>query len=225
MTRQKSLKTRVRARMGKTGESYTAARRHTLGKTAAPAHGTAATQVRAQQVDDDAVRQRTGRDRDEWFSVLDQWGATQRTHTEIARWLRQEHQVGNWWAQTVTVAYEQARGMRVPGQKSDGTFSAGGSKTVAVPVDRLYEAFADASVRERWLPGVKLTVTTAVAPKSFRAGWEEGPTRIAVGFVEKGDAKAMVGLRHERLADADEAARMKAFWHDSLAALPQLLEG
>lgn len=227
MTRQKSLKTQVRARMAKTGESYTTARRQFLGKAAAsmPEKGATADAIKAQQVDDASVRERTGRGWDEWFSVLDEWGATRRTHAEIARWLTEEHQVGSWWAQNVTVTYEQARGMRAPGQKSDGFFSAGGSKTVAVSADRLYEAFADAALRERWLPGVELKVSTDIAPKSFRAGWEDGPTRIAVGFVAKGDAKAMVGLQHEKLADAYEAARMKAYWRDHLAALKQLLEG
>jgi hypothetical protein len=48
--------------------------------------------------------------------------------------------------------------------------------------------------QSRWLPGVDLTVHTATAPKSFRADWTDGSTRIAVGFVAKGDAKAQVAV-------------------------------
>jgi hypothetical protein len=33
-----------------------------------------------------------------------------------------------------------------------------------------------------------------------------------------------VALEHERLADADEAERMKAFWRERVAALKELLE-
>ena len=36
------------------------------------------------------------------------------------------------------------------------------SKTVAVPVDRLYEAFADPALRERWLPGTSVEVRSAI---------------------------------------------------------------
>ncbi len=216
MTRQKSFKTRVRDRAAKTGESYTTARRRLLEK---------ATPVRAQSIPDAGVRERTGRGWEEWFALLDAWGATARTHTEIARWLGQEHAVASWWAQNVAVTYEQARGMREPGQGSDGYFSATGSKTVAVSAERLFEAFADESLRSQWLPGVTLRVRTATAPRSFRADWEDGSSRIAVGFTAKGEAKAQVAVGHERLTNAEDAARMKAFWRERLTALKELLEG
>ncbi|MCP3820611.1 DUF4287 domain-containing protein [Streptomyces sp. A3M-1-3] len=226
MTRQKSFKTRVRTRMDKTGESYTTARRQLLDKAGTEPEQTAAAAagVRALQLPEAAVRERTGRGGEEWFALLDAWGGTGHTHTEIARRLVEEHGVDGWWAQSITVAYEQARGMRAPGQKSDGYFSAGASKTVAVPVDRLFEAFADTSLRERWLPGARIKVRTASAPKSFRADWEDGSTRLVVGFTAKDEAKAVVGVAHERLTDADAAARMKAYWRERLAALKELLE-
>ncbi|MGV9774971.1 hypothetical protein [Streptosporangium sp. NPDC003464] len=227
MTSRKSLKSRVRARMDKTGESYTTALRRILEKAGhpqvSPPTGRPAGAIGTSKVSDLTVRERTGRGWDGWFTLLDTWGATGRTHTEIARWLVQEHQVDNWSAQNITVVYEQERGMRAPGQNSAGYYSATGSKTIAVPVDRLYEAFADAAERERWLPG-ELRVRTATAPKSFRADWQDGSTRIAVGFVAKGDAKAQVALIHEKLADAETAARMKVFWRERLAALKTLLE-
>lgn len=226
MTRQKSFKTRVRARMGKSGESYTTARRQLLRKTppSAPEAAAEPDGVKAMQHSDAVVRERTGRGWDEWFSLLDEWGATGRTHTEIARWLVSEHGVDGWWAQSVTVSYEQARGMRAPGQKSDGFFSAGASKTVSVPVGRLFAAFADEGLREQWLPGATLTVRSASEPKSFRADWDVDATRVVVGFVAKGDAKAVVGVSHEKLPDADSAARMKAYWREHLAAMKELLE-
>jgi hypothetical protein len=101
---------------------------------------------------DEVIRPNTGRTWDDWFALLDAWGAAERPHAEIARWVVEEHGVGGWWAQGVTVAYEQARGLRAPGQRRGGLFEVNASKTVAVPVDRLYEAFADPALRERWLP-------------------------------------------------------------------------
>ncbi|WP_353987473.1 DUF4287 domain-containing protein [Ruicaihuangia caeni] len=81
-------------------------------------------------VGDDAMHQATGRHPDEWFSDLDAAGATNWTHSEIARWLVDHHGVDGWWSQSITVRYEQARGMRLPGQQGDGTFSVSKSKTV-----------------------------------------------------------------------------------------------
>lgn len=225
MTTQRSFKARVRARMGRTGESYTTARRQLLTKVeparaAAPATEAAMTR----KVSDSSLRDRTGRGWEQWFELLDAWGATEHTHTEIARWLGAEHQVDNWSAQTVAVGYEQARGMRVLGQQSNGSFAASVTRTVTVPVGRLFEAFADESLRDRWLPDGRLRVRTATAPRSFRADWADGTTRIAVGFTPKGDTKAEVAVLHERLTDGNAVAGMKAYWRERLTALKQLLE-
>ncbi|QEE61974.1 DUF4287 domain-containing protein [Salinibacterium sp. dk2585] len=76
------------------------------------------------------MRAATGKTRNEWFALLDAENAATWSHAEIADWLHREHGVGQWWTQGVTVAYEQARGIRIPGQQSDGTFAAGSSKTV-----------------------------------------------------------------------------------------------
>ncbi|WP_235999048.1 hypothetical protein [Qaidamihabitans albus] len=224
MTRQKSFKTRVRTRADKTGESYTTARRRILEKSDTAPQSAPPVAVQPQRGSEAALRERTGRGWDEWFALLDTWNATEHTHTEIARHLVEEHGVDGWWAQSVTVGYEQARGMRAPGQKSDGYFGISRSKTVAVPVERLFTAFTDSRLLERWLPGVTLNVRTATAPKSFRADWVDGSTRIVVGFIPKGDAKAVVALQHEKLTDAQEAARMKTFWGERLAALKEALE-
>jgi hypothetical protein len=91
VTVKKSLKRRVRARMSKTGERYAAARRPLIAKptpspeTAAPSPApdpaSAPTFAAPLGMSDDAVRRRTGKTWDEWFSILDSWGAADRTHT------------------------------------------------------------------------------------------------------------------------------------------------
>ena len=129
-----------------------------------------------------------------------------------------------WYAQAITVGYERARGLRAPGEQADG-FAVGASKTVAVPVARLFDAFEDASVRERWLPGADMRVRTATAHRSARYDWEDGSTRVIVGFEDAGEAKSRVALSHERLPDADTAEEMKAWWRERLVALKSQLEG
>ena len=70
----------------------------------------------AEGVGDDAVREATGKGREEWFALLDDAGAAEWKHQAIATWLVREQHVDPWWSQGVTVAYEQARGIRLPGQ-------------------------------------------------------------------------------------------------------------
>lgn len=226
MTRQKSFKERIRARMDKTGESYTTARRQLIEKAESEARRARGPQTIAPtRKSDESVLERTGRTWDEWFALLDEWDATARTHTEIARWLVDEHGVAGWWAQTVTVTYEQERGMRAPGQRSDGSYGVSASKTIEAPVDALYEAFADEELRGRWLGDYEIDITTAHPAKTMRAAWEEGTTRLAIAFIPKGDSKSQVALEHEKIKDAAEANEMKAFWKERLGALKKVLEG
>jgi hypothetical protein len=219
VTRQNSFKRLVRARMEKTGQSYMVARAAVLA-----AEEGKASEAPALMMSDEAIRRRTGRGWEQWFGLLDEWGAHERPHKEIARWLREQQGVDGWGAQSVTVSYERARGLRAVGERPEG-FSATSQKTVAAPVERLYDAFVDESLRERWLPAAELRERTATRPKSARFDWGDGKTRVVVGFTAKGDAKSTVALEHERLPDADEAARMKAFWRERLAALAAQLEG
>jgi hypothetical protein len=175
---------------------------------------------------DEAIRQRTGRGWEEWFDLLDDWGAAERPHREIARWVAEQQGIEPlaWNAQAVAGSYERARGLRAVGEHADG-FAITASKTVGVPVGRLYDAFADEAWRERWLPGARLHPRTATKPRSARFDWGDGDTRVNVAFVAKGAAKSTVAVEHARLSDAEEAERMKVWWRERLAALKPLLEG
>ena len=216
MTTQQSFKRRVRTRMEKTGESYTAARAQLLPDPE-PEY--------EPRIADGKVEAATGRIWRDWFDLLDEWGAIDREHPEIAAWLNTEHGVPGWWAQNVTVEYEKARGLRPIGGDRDGTYNVSASKTVAVPVERLFEAWRDPEQRERWLGDVDLRERTSLPHRTARYDWEDGSTRVIVGFAAKGESKSNVALSHERLPDADEAARFKAFWRERMAALKAQLEG
>jgi hypothetical protein len=220
MTTQRSFKRLVRARMAKTGESYSAARAMLLAGEQQPSSNGDAP---ALTMSDDAIRARTGRGWEELFALLDDWGATERTHTEIARRLREEHGIGGWDSQAVTVSYERARGMRAVGEHDDG-FAITASKTVAVPVKALFEAFRDADARRRWLPDGELRERTALPHRSIRYDWDDGSTRVNVFFDAKGDAKSTASVSHERLPNSDEAQRMKAYWRERVTALKEELE-
>ena len=221
MTRQKSFKRLVRTRMEKTGESYTAARAMLLS-----AEETKGTAKPVLATSDETIQRRTGRGWEEWFEVLDEWGAPDRTHRETARWVAelQEIEPLAWNAQAVVSSYERARGLRAVGEHPEG-FAVTVSRTIAVPAGRLYEAFVEESVRERWLPGARMRERIATKPKSARFDWGDGSSRVNVTFLEKGEAKSTVALEHSRLADSKDRERMKAWWRERLTALRSGLEG
>ncbi len=220
MTEHKSFKRLVRFRMEKTGESYTAARAMLL--RAEPSNGTGAPTLKTT---DERIRERTGRGWEEWFAVLDDWGAAGRSHREIARWLAEQMDIHPlaWNAQAITASYELTRGLREVGEKDDG-FAITASKTVAVPVERLYEAVVSEEARTAWLPDARLRVRTATRPKSARFDWADGPTRVHVTFLARYETKSTIAVEHRRLADAREAERMKTYWRERLATLKSTLE-
>jgi len=223
VTEGKTFKRRVRERMSKTGESYTAARSQVAQKR--DRNRAARTRLAAvdDRVPDAALERATGKKWDEWFSILDQWGAGDKKHGEIARFLSEEHDVDGWWAQSVTVGYERARGMRLKYQRPDG-FAVSASKTVAVPIEVLFDAFVKDVERRKWLAEGTMSLRTSQPGRTARFDWEDGSTRVNVGFSDKGESKSTVGLSHERLADAGEAETMKAMWKERLAELKSLLE-
>lgn len=230
MPKDKDLKRIVRSRMQKTGESYTAARARILAKTPPPADPGSAEAPAAGSEDhgavagmsDDAVRAKTGRDWAEWVAVLDAVDAVSRPHREIARHLAEEHGVAAWWSQMVTVGYERIRGLRDVGQRRDGGYEINKSKTVPVPVARLYRALDDPAEREHWLPGVELTVRTAIAGKSMRITWEDG-TWVDAYFTAEGDHKSRLAIQHRKLATREDADRRRSFWSERLARLAEIL--
>ena len=176
----------------------------------------------AERMSDAAVQAKTGKMWNEWFAILDSAGARSMDHKEIVA-LLDGHGVGPWWRQMVTVTYEQARGMRAKHQTPSG-YTVNASRTLAVPVDRLFEAWSDEALRRRWLPDAELTIRKATPGKSLRISWGDG-TNVDVGFLSKGESKAQVAVEHAKLPDAEAVGRAKELWKQALDRLRDLLKG
>jgi hypothetical protein len=243
---QKVFKQRVRARMTKTGESYTAARRQLLRKAAdaepgppidamtattpppaaAEPHDAAITPTAvpadAPLVADGAMIRATGKGHAEWFAILDAWGATDHTHTEIARWLSETQGTPGWWIQNITVSYERARGMRARHQMANG-FSISVTRTVDVGPDVVLTAFTDDAIRATWLSAPMRRRPTR-ARNVARFDWEEPPSRVVVSVAPKGDHRTTITVGHEQLPDAEAGEQFKVRWREWLGALKAVLE-
>lgn len=181
-----------------------------MAKTKSESHG---------GISSEAVHAKTGRTWAEWIAALDKAGASKWPHKKIAKYVHDEFGCPGWWSQMVTVGYEQAKGLRVKHQTATG-FAASASKTVAVPLARLYKAWADPKIRDRWLTGAKKMVVTKATPnKSIRIRWTDGKTLVAVGFFPKGAAKSQVAIEHAKLGSAKDVELMKKCWKGALAKM------
>jgi hypothetical protein len=234
MPRQKDLKRLVRARMEKTGEAYTAARAQVVRKPRTPKPSEAAAPPETithpapkdyaalAGMNDAVIKAKTGCTWERWVKTLDHYGASERSHREIARLVKEKFDTPSWWTQTVTVGYERIKGLRARGQQRNGTFAMTRSRTFPVDVTTLFEAWADAQRRKRWL-GETVKVRTATAPKSMRLQMADGAI-VAVGFYAKGEDKSSVQLEQARLPDRETAEALKQRWSERLDALREELE-
>ena len=98
-----------------------------------------ATSKRLRPTNIEPIEKATNRTWTQWMAYMESIGAKDLNHTQIAQRVVTELEglepaVDNpaWWAQGITVAYEQQSGRRLPGQLADGTFQMSVSKTVGL---------------------------------------------------------------------------------------------
>ena len=227
MTTDKDFKRLVRARMQKTGESYTAARSHFAARQSPAKPAKSATvaidYARLAGRSDEIVKARTGCTWERWVKALDQVRAYEWTHRDIARYVSEKYRIEGWWAQSVTVGYERIKGLRAIGQRRSGAWEASKSRTFAAPLEAIFRAFHDSRRRSRWMTGADPTVRGATPGKSMRLTWPDGSSVIIL-FAAKGATKSQVAIQHEKLPDQAAAVQMKAYWAERLEALGHMVE-
>jgi hypothetical protein len=125
------------------------------------------TQGTGPTIGDDAVLARTGKAWAGWFRVLDRAGAKRMDHKQIVAHLRAHDDLSPWWQQSVTVAYEQARGLRAVHEKPGG-YEIGRSKTIAASLEQTFKAWSQLRTRRRWLQD----------PEFMKAYWGRNLARL-----------------------------------------------
>ena len=65
-----------------------------------------------QRITEKTVKAKTGKIWEEWFTILDSWGAKEKGHAQNVKHLREHYELSPWWAQAVTIRYEWKRGLR-----------------------------------------------------------------------------------------------------------------
>ena len=198
------------------------------------------------KISDAAVRKATGKSWDEWFVLLDSEGADALPHKQIARLLYDKGNIeSSWWCQTVTVAYEHARGKRVFGETESVGFEIGVQKTLPLTPAQAWDLLTQPAGRALWLGAVpclhwqkhgayKTAEGTRGEIRSFTPGrhlrltWQplhfSTPSTLQVSLIPSG-TKTSLRFHQEKLPSAEAREQMRAHWRDVLQKLAELAKG
>jgi hypothetical protein len=165
----------------------------------------------------DKYKEPTGRDWAEWLALAKKEKLADLPHGEIAvRFGRAG--VPDWWAQNLTVAFEQHIGRRIPGQVGD-SFRTQVNRTIAGEREDVAARWARLHAKTKQIGGVVIdgAPTTSDTPKRsyWRINLADG-SKVQVAFEPKPGAKTMINATVEKLDSADAIETAKAVWKDLL---------
>jgi hypothetical protein len=172
-----------------------------------------------------SIEAATKRSWDEWVAYLEHAGAAALPHPEIATLVHAElkGKVDNpgWWAQSITVAYEQHIGRREPGQQNDGSYEVSVTKTLPGTKEDVYMLWVEAHGEAKDFNGFAvLGPRTSVTPvrNYWRCDLDDGSS-VAVATEQKAPGKAMISITHTKLTSADTKDKWRVYWKELLAKL------
>lgn len=172
-----------------------------------------------------AIERATGKPWAEWVALFESHSAASLSHAEIAKIARAEtpqtlHNP-DWWAQAVAIAYEQAAGLRVPGQGSDGLFRVGASRTLALDRDAAIAAWVTAhgETAHHRDCAVEKSRGSRTEKRSFWRFALAGAGGVEVSATPKGDDRVTLSVSHTGLPHGEEIEEWRAHWKNLLAAL------
>lgn len=165
----------------------------------------------------DKYKEQTGRDWSDWLAFAEREKLAELPHREIAdRFAAQG--VSGWWAQNLTVAFEQHIGRRLPGQVGD-EFRTQVNRTVAGEREDVVASWTKAFAKKKSFGGVALkgAPTTSVTPKRsyWRINLADG-TKVQVAFEPKAGGKTMINATVDKLTSPEAIDAAKATWKEIL---------
>jgi uncharacterized protein YndB with AHSA1/START domain len=197
-------------------------------------------------ISDDAVETATGMGWDGWIALLDEAGADKMTHQEIAALLTDKgHMESFWWAQTVTVGYEYAKGRRVKGQTADAGFQLGVQKSLPIEAERLWQLLTSPAGLAIWLgtglqnlelevgekyetaEGATGEIRSVYPAEKLRLTWQpadwDNSSTLQLYLLAKDD-KTSLRFHHEKLTGLPQRQEMKTHWQGVLSQLQKLVK-
>lgn len=171
----------------------------------------------------ESIEKATGRSWREWLKFLKDERET--PHADIAGKIAKELQgaVDNpeWWAQGVTIAYEQHIGRREPGQRADGTFEVAVNRNMEGDRDEVFASVTDWTDSKTEFNGVPLAnarISTTQMRSYWRCDLDDGSKVEAVVGPRSG-GNYMVTISHTKLRSSNEADAWRAYWKRQISEI------
>jgi len=171
------------------------------------------------------IEKATNRSWDEWVAFLGGIGAESLSHTEIAKRVHDKlkgRESSSWWAQSITVAYEQHIGRRKPGQDSDGYFRVSVTRSVSGTMDQAMRSWTRKAAGRSEFADVTIAKAPTTSATDKRRHWGCGlsdGSRISVDVNEKPPGKAVVAVTHTKLDSQEAVERWRSYWKAMLSSL------
>lgn len=172
-----------------------------------------------------AIEKTTGKAWSVWTKELDEHGARELSHAALAKLVNTKLdgiENAGWWAQGITVAYEQHIGKRIPGQLADGLFEIAVSKTSNLPRHEQFARVVAWFEMQREFSGQQpLKPRSSETPKrsNWRCDFEDGSKFAAT--VEENGEKSKVVLSQTAIPSKEAADEQKVYWKTVLGEIIQ----
>jgi hypothetical protein len=175
------------------------------------------------------VERATNRTWDDWLRFMDRIGAEDLDHKAIALKVYEELdgtiERAGWWTQSVTVAYEQHIGRRVPGQRSDGTFQTSVSRSTRFGMDELMAEWQEFAAGDETVQAVVVDGDLRVSGTDRRTTWRtkaRDGSSVVVTSEPKGNGTASLVVTQMGLATLELNEEARERW---IAVVARFLEG
>ena len=175
---------------------------------------------RMQRSNDETVVAKTGRTWGDWFAILDDAGAATLAHRDIAAALQSDHDIPAWWAQSITVEYERARGLRDVHQTTRG-YEVSVSKTIDAPPDSVWAALTQPALVAKWVDR-PFNDRGSKQAGTVRADFDGSTSNLTLGCNNKGIGRTQVVIVQSKLPNHDAVETQRAYWRVAIERLETL---
>lgn len=183
-----------------------------------------------------SVQKGTGRNWDQWITILEKAGARSWTHRETVELLTKRYKLTPWWQQGVALGFEYHTGKKVEGQNARGEYSVTVTKSIPLSRAKLWKWLISDDGQELWLRplapiaiekgaeyesfgvdgGIFGKIRTLKAPERIRMSWQEvdwtKPTVVQLHLVARPKESCILVFAQEGMKDARLKESMRLYW-------------
>lgn len=170
-------------------------------------------------IEADKVVKETGHQREEWFKLLDEQQAFIWTSKQITAWLKKRTKLTDWWAESIGLAYVEARGLEKTSQQPTGRFTFTMMREFDVELSRLFTVLNDV---QSWAVFDRPRVLAAKGGKISFAF--DDKTRAHVHFVVKDGGALVLQVQHELIPTEAGIKPRDLYWREVLSGVQRRLE-